>query len=195
MKYIIRAGLLLIILNTNNFVLATERKSDTISNSENYNNDPSPLNSFIDKLFQNFLLGEKRAQDDLSFETNENKIFSKKLEKYDYANERDIHFETSEYGVGAIVRVLDKIYGTKEDLKLLVGSQIKYGSITLDLKSCFYKKPDFIKDALALIRIKYTSRDIPEYMGWLSSNQAYLTNYGNYRYRFWLLNCIIESQE
>ena len=45
----------------------------------------------------------------------------------------------------SIVRVLDKIYGTKEDLKLLVGSQIKYGSITLDLKSCFYKNQILLK--------------------------------------------------
>tara|TARA_Y100001968_G_scaffold237963_1_gene221277 strand:+ start:561 stop:1112 length:552 start_codon:yes stop_codon:yes gene_type:complete len=171
--------------------------SNFATEKQNLVEEPSRLNSFIDKLFKNFLSSEnkKTPEQNLSPNFKEDKIKSEDLKKFNYSSERNIQLEVSELGIGAKIRILDTIYGTKNDIMIFLGDEKQYNSISIYLKSCFYKKPNLKTESIALINIIDSGTKGGVYSGWLSSKQPHLTNFENYRYRFWLLSCIISDHE
>ena len=155
--------------------------------------DSPGLNSIINKIFQSFFLkqdiGDVVKSDDKTLE--ENIIAEEGLQRFNYAADRNLKIQASEPGAGAELRVLDKIYGTTEDLTIYVEQPKNFSHMDIYLKSCLYNKDDLFDETLALIEIKDIERDKTNYKGWISSKRSYLTQPDNYRYRFWLLRCII----
>ncbi len=154
------------------------------------------LNSFIDRLFKKFVSSENEKKSLLPSESNmeHDAITSEDLKKFSNSSERSVQIDASEIGIGGKFRILDKIYGTTDDLIIFIEEEKRYKSISIYLKSCFFK-PKLITDSIALTAISDLNLGEGGYNGWLSSKQSHLTSFENYRYRFWLLSCIISNHE
>ncbi len=56
----------------------------------------------------------------------------------------------------ATLRALDKITGRSTDIVVKVGEPVVYGSLSIDLKSCFQTPPEEVPESAAFLRISST---------------------------------------
>ena len=165
------------------------------------NNEPvvekDKVNKIIDSVVEDFFLKEQSDGSDpnSSLELIDNTSSSQLINSITSNNDRKLEMELSYKGLGAKIRVLDKIYGTAEDFELSINSDFSYNSVNVLLKECFYQDENSQGNALALVQIIDLRQDNLPFNGWISSKQSHLTNYDNYRYSLWLLSCTISDQE
>lgn len=108
---------------------------------------------------------------------------------------RQIGSTASMNASGAMLRVIDKIYGTSGEITVFKDLRLQHHSLTLELYECSYDSKDLKNEALALLKISDNGAIVKKFDGWMSSRYSHLTNYNNYRYSVWLLSCIISNQE
>lgn len=92
-------------------------------------------------------------------------------------------------GTGAILRALDKLTGTVEDLRLPNGAQQVFGRITVQLQECRYPDGNPSGDAYAFVTIQEVARDVPVYAGWMVGSSPALNPVDHPRYDVWVLRC------
>ena len=155
------------------------------------------VNNVIDDVVNEYLIKEKIQSSILDFSGQEEKNNSrvKSRTSMEASSDRELSIKFSKRGIGADLRVLDKIYGTSEKVKVLENSSTSYGTITVSLQSCFYEKEDSQGESIALINIIDGHQGSLVYNNWFSTAYSNLTNFNNHRYSMWLLSCISSDQE
>ena len=92
---------------------------------------------------------------------------------------------------GAILRGLDKVSGTVNDVTLPVGSEVKLGFMTVNLSECRYPKNNPSGDAFAHLTITQDGYDVPAFSGWMTASSPALNPLDHSRYDVWVLRCAI----
>ncbi len=92
---------------------------------------------------------------------------------------------------GALLRGLDKVSGTVNDVTLPVGSEVKLGFMTVKLSECRYPKNNPSGDAFAHLTITQDGHDAPAFSGWMTASSPALNPLDHSRYDVWVLRCAI----
>ena len=159
--------------------------------------EKNKVNQVIDSVVEDFFLKEQSlsSNSESNDERNSNTANSSVIGSMSSNNDRKLEMALSARGSGAKLKVLDKIYGTSQEFKLDLNSNVLINSVNVLLKECLYQKGNPKGSALALVRILDFQQNQLPFSGWISSTQSHLTNYDNYRYSFWLESCTIFDQE
>ena len=157
----------------------------------------SSLSGIIDSLFKKYFFNDDEIKNrSLNLEqTIDGSIREEELLKIESPGAREIKIDTPQIGIGANLRILDKIYGTIDDFKILNKQNIIYNSITIKVEECVYNDNLTRSESLSLIKFFNHKIDKQTYFGWISSSLSHLTEFDHYRYNVWLLSCINSDQE
>lgn len=94
-------------------------------------------------------------------------------------------------GTGAVLRGLDRIAGTVEDLELQIGGTAEYADrLTITLQDCRVPEDDPASNAYAYLSIRDRLRDEPVFEGWMVAASPALNAMDHARYDVWVLRCI-----
>lgn len=110
----------------------------------------------------------------------------------------------------ATLRALDKITGRSTDIVVKVGEPVVYGSLRVDLKTCFQAPPEEVPESAALLRITSTqpvavetmeaavaAADVPSakadsptlFSGWMYASSPGLNALEHPVYDIWVIRC------
>ncbi len=94
-------------------------------------------------------------------------------------------------GNGAILRGLDRINGTYQDIEIAPGQEIQYERLEIELIECRYPKDQEATEAFANLRIKDMREDLATFAGWMFASSPALSALDHPRYDVWVLRCNI----
>ncbi len=94
-----------------------------------------------------------------------------------------------ETGTGAVLRGLDKMAGTTEDITLSRGESAEVGHLVVMLEDCRYPIENPAGEAYAWIDIFDTRADDMIFSGWMIASSPALNALDHSRYDVWVLNC------
>ncbi|WP_371060010.1 DUF2155 domain-containing protein [Rhodosalinus sp. 5P4] len=97
--------------------------------------------------------------------------------------------EAAERGTGAVLRGLDKISGTVEDVTLVNGARVTLGRLEISLRECRYPEGDPSGDAWAYVVIREDGKAEPVFAGWMTAASPALNALDHARYDVWVLRC------
>lgn len=89
----------------------------------------------------------------------------------------------------ALLRGLDRINGTIEDILITVGETVTYERLEVTLLACRYPRGDINSDAFAQLIIRDIREDVPKFIGWMFASSPALSALDHPRYDIWVLNC------
>ncbi len=89
----------------------------------------------------------------------------------------------------ALLRGLDRINGTAQDIQIAVGETITYERLEVTLLACRYPKGDINSDAFAQLIIKDIREEAPRFIGWMFASSPALSALDHPRYDVWVLSC------
>ena len=89
----------------------------------------------------------------------------------------------------ALLRGLDRINGTVEDIVITVGETITYERLEVTLLACRYPRGDINSDAFAQMIIRDIREDAPKFIGWMFASSPALSALDHPRYDVWVLRC------
>ena len=158
-------------------------KEKTLDNFINSEIDDQSVNKDQDKL----LIGQVELEPDLLVE----EAFELSNKSHDRYLEREVLLKANT----AHFRIIDKIYGTSDEIEVFKYMELEYRSLRIGLRECFYDNKNLGNGSIALLKISDNSPSVKTYDGWMSSSFSHLNNYNNYRYSLWLLSCSISNQE
>jgi hypothetical protein len=92
-------------------------------------------------------------------------------------------------GVGAVLRVLDKINGEVMDLDLLNGTGGVAWRIQVDLGECRYPRGNPAGDAFAFVTLREANAAEPLFRGWMIASAPALNALDHPRYDVWVIRC------
>ncbi|MCC5955783.1 MAG: DUF2155 domain-containing protein [Natronohydrobacter sp.] len=92
-------------------------------------------------------------------------------------------------GNGAILRGLDRVAGTSEDLTLSRGGEARIGHLIVMLEECRYPVENPAGEAYAWIDIFDTRADEIIFSGWMIASSPALNALDHARYDLWVLRC------
>lgn len=92
-------------------------------------------------------------------------------------------------GTGAVLRGLDRVAGTTEDLTLALGEQARVGHLIVMLGDCRYPVENPAGEAYAWIEIFDTRTDSMIFSGWMIASSPALNALDHARYDLWALRC------
>ncbi len=92
-------------------------------------------------------------------------------------------------GVGAVLRGLDRVAGTTEDLVLALGESARVGHLVVMLEHCRYPVENPAGEAYAWIDIFDTRADDMIFSGWMIASSPALNALDHARYDLWVLRC------
>jgi hypothetical protein len=90
---------------------------------------------------------------------------------------------------GAVLRGLDTLNGTTQDLQILVGETIRFGHLEITLDACRVPRGDEGSDAYAFLRIRDIREVEPRFSGWMFASSPALSALDHPRYDVWVLSC------
>ncbi len=90
---------------------------------------------------------------------------------------------------GAVLRGLDRVAGTSEDITLLRGEDAQIGHLIVMLGECRYPVENPAGEAYAWIDIFDTRADEIIFSGWMVASSPALNALDHARYDLWVLNC------
>lgn len=91
---------------------------------------------------------------------------------------------------GAVLRGLDKVAGTVEDITLQAGTSAVFGRLTITLTECRYPLDDPTSDAFAYLSIRDSLvPDAPVFEGWMIASSPALNALDHARFDVWVLRC------
>lgn len=93
-------------------------------------------------------------------------------------------------GIGADLRVLDKLNGIVTDVSLRTGETATLGFLQINLSECRYPVANPNGDAYAELRVTYRDGADPAFEGWLIASAPALNAMEHPRYDVWVLRCI-----
>ncbi|MGR3495766.1 DUF2155 domain-containing protein [Citreimonas sp.] len=97
--------------------------------------------------------------------------------------------ETVVTGTGAILRGLDKLNATVDDLTLQAGDSTVFGRIEIVLGECRYPEDDPAGNAYAFLTIREAGVAQPVFRGWMIAASPALNPLDHQRYDVWVLRC------
>jgi len=89
----------------------------------------------------------------------------------------------------AMLRGLDRINGTTQDIKITVGETITYERLEISLLACRYPQGDINADAFAQLVIRDIREETPRFVGWMFASSPALSALDHPRYDVWVLSC------
>ncbi|MCK5642809.1 MAG: DUF2155 domain-containing protein [Gammaproteobacteria bacterium] len=89
----------------------------------------------------------------------------------------------------AVLRGLDRINGTVQNIVLLIGETVTYERLKITLIACRYPKGDINSDAFAQLSIRDIREDEPRFTGWMFASSPALSALDHPRYDVWVLSC------
>jgi hypothetical protein len=92
-------------------------------------------------------------------------------------------------GDGAVLRGLDRVAGTSEDITLSRGGEARVGHLVVMLEECRYPVENPAGEAYAWIDIFDTRADAMIFSGWMVASSPALNALDHARYDLWVLSC------
>jgi len=92
-------------------------------------------------------------------------------------------------GNGAVLRVLDKINGEVEDLRVGNGQSANLWRIQVDLGDCRYPAGNPAGDAFAFVTLRHQGVQEPLFRGWMIASAPALNALDHPRYDVWVIRC------
>ncbi|SDY41129.1 DUF2155 domain-containing protein [Citreimonas salinaria] len=92
-------------------------------------------------------------------------------------------------GLGAVLRGLDKLNATVDDLTLQAGDSVVFGRIEIVLGECRYPQDDPAGNAYAFLTIREAGVMEPVFRGWMIAASPALNPLDHPRYDVWVLRC------
>ena len=93
---------------------------------------------------------------------------------------------------GAVLRSLDKVSGTHEDLVLKAGDTVGLGKLQITLGECRFPMDNPSGDAYAWLVIRDGNAEQTTFEGWMVASSPALNGLDHQRYDVWVLNCTTE---
>lgn len=90
---------------------------------------------------------------------------------------------------GAVLRVLDKINGEIEDLRLPNGGAGVVWRMQIELGECRYPVGNPTGDAYAFVTLRQNGLDEPLFRGWMIASAPALNALDHPRYDVWVIRC------
>jgi len=100
--------------------------------------------------------------------------------------------DTVSLGTGAVLKGLDKLAGTVEDLKLASGDSVKLGWLEVTLGECRYPQDNPSGDAYAWVVIREQAGEAPIFQGWMVASSPALNALDHPRFDVWVSHCTTE---
>ncbi|SFA75173.1 hypothetical protein SAMN05421688_0594 [Poseidonocella pacifica] len=94
-----------------------------------------------------------------------------------------------EAGSGAVLRGLDKISASTQDLRLVVGETVRLGYLQVTLEECRYPVGNPAGDAFARISIQGRDGEGLLFTGWMIASSPALNAFDHPRFDLWVLRC------
>lgn len=88
---------------------------------------------------------------------------------------------------GAVLRGVDKLDGTVENLSIPAGVPLVFGGLSLTLTECRYPEDNPSGDAFAFLTIAEDGAEI--FSGWMIASSPALNALDHQRYDVWVLRC------
>jgi len=95
-------------------------------------------------------------------------------------------------GTGALIRGLDKLAGTTEDLTLTNGETVGLGWLEITLGQCRYPVNNPSGDAYAWLVIREEAGEAPIFEGWMVAASPALNALDHARFDVWVISCTTE---
>lgn len=89
----------------------------------------------------------------------------------------------------ALLRGLDRINGTAQDIVVTVGETVIYERLEVTLLACRYPQGDINSDAFAQLIIQDIREEAPRFTGWMFASSPALSSLDHPRYDVWVLSC------
>ena len=93
-------------------------------------------------------------------------------------------------GAGAVLRGLDKLAGTVEQLSVQSGETVGLGWLQITVGECRYPVDNPSGDAYAWLVIRDAADEAPVFQGWMIASSPGLNALDNARYDVWVMSCI-----
>jgi len=94
-------------------------------------------------------------------------------------------------GTGAVIKGLDKLAGTVEELRLANGQTVALGWLEITLGECRYPEGNPSGDAYAWLEITENGKPDPVFRGWMIASSPGLNALDHPRFDVWVLNCTL----
>ena len=94
---------------------------------------------------------------------------------------------------GVVLRGVDKLDGTVEELPIPAGVPLVFGGLSLTLKECRYPEDNPSGDAFAFLTIDEQGVEI--FSGWMIGSSPALNALDHQRYDVWVLRCKTSDTE
>lgn len=94
-------------------------------------------------------------------------------------------------GTGALLKGLDKLAGTVEELRLTSGETVGLGWLEITLGECRYPVDNPSGDAYAWLEIVEEGQAEPVFRGWMIASSPGLSALDHARFDVWVLNCTV----
>jgi len=95
----------------------------------------------------------------------------------------------SDVAQSALLRGLDRINGTAQDIPIAVGATVTYERLKVTLLACRYPRGDISADAFAQLIITDIREEAPRFVGWMFASSPALSALDHPRYDVWVLSC------
>ena len=89
----------------------------------------------------------------------------------------------------AMLRGLDRINGTVQDIEISVGETVTYERLEITLLACRYPQGDINSDAFVQVLIQDIREETPRFVGWMFASSPALSALDHPRYDVWVLSC------
>lgn len=94
-------------------------------------------------------------------------------------------------GTGAVLKGLDKLAGTVEELRLANGETARLGWLDVTLGECRYPVDNPTGDAYAWLEIAEDGKPDPVFRGWMIASSPGLNALDHPRFDVWVLDCTL----
>lgn len=95
----------------------------------------------------------------------------------------------AESGLGAELRMLDKVSGVVVDTELALGETTTLGRLEITLSDCRYPEDNPTGEAYAFLDVRDPARDATLFQGWMVATSPALNALDHARYDVWVIRC------
>ena len=100
-------------------------------------------------------------------------------------------------GNAVVLRTLDKVTATTKDYTVKIGSELKYGSLTVAVKHCEKKPPEEVPETYAFLQIDDLKLDGKGekgeqervFSGWMPASNPAISALDHSVYDIWVIDC------
>ena len=93
------------------------------------------------------------------------------------------------------IQILDKITSRLENIEILVGKSIRFGSLQIEIFQCIKRPPEEVPEDFVLMRINdsiSSNKFERVFQGWMISSSPAVTPFEHPTYDVWIKDCKID---